>query len=128
MNGMGVPSRDGVRRPTGPVPVSAMWRDVKSPPRLTQRLDSVAKRICAYQQQWRAASARLGNSAQEYVCRADDFDRAVLQDEAQRTIVIEAAEATADRLVLADMHGQAGAGQMRPLLPGADQRRAFGRP
>src|SRR6059058_954429 len=120
MNGMGVPSRDGVRRPTGPVPVSAMWRDVKSPPRLTQRLDSVAKRIGAYQQQGQAASARLGSSVQEYVCRADDFDRAILQDEAQRAIVLEAAEATADRLVLADMHRQARPGQVRAILPGAD--------
>src|SRR5205085_7434706 len=97
-------------------------------PPLTQRLDSVAKRIGAYQQQGQAASARLGSSVQEYVCRADDFDRAVVQDETERSVVTEPAKAAADRLILADMHGQAGARQMRPLLPGADQRRAFARP
>src|SRR5438445_13743574 len=86
-------------------------------PPLTQRLDSVAKRVRGYQQQCFTARARIDSSAQEYVCSADHLDRPVVADEPQRSVGVEPAEAAADGLILGDVDGELGPAAMSALLP-----------
>ena len=67
-------------------------------------------------------------SSEENVGCPYDLDRAVVEQEAERSVGLQSAEAAADRFVPADVDRKLCAVEMGAMFPSPDKRAAFGRP